>query len=266
VPYGHLLGHHRRFVDETGERFQRESSIEALILGGSVAHGLARPDSDLDVMLVVSDEEFVRRTETHEMTFSDMSAGGYDGGYLDAKYVSRRFIAEVAHRGSEPARWAFADSIVVFSRADGLEELVRRASAYPEEQRDEKIRNFMSHAILMTWFHSEAAKRDDPYLAAYASSRLTLYAGRAILAHNRLLYPFHKWFTTVLERAPLRPPDLLELMAVVISEPTEANARALTAAVVETVGVEISIAEASSRFTEQTEWSWRYGRLPLDEG
>lgn len=260
-----MLEHHVRFVDEVGERFRAQPSVEALIVGGSVAHSLARPDSDLDVMLVVAEEEFARRTESHEVTLFDSTAGDYEGGYLDAKYISRSFISEVAERGSEPARWAFADAIVVFSRTEELEELLGRAGAYPEEQRDEKVRNFLSHAMLMTWFHSEAAKRDDVYLAAYASSRLALYAGRTILAHNRLLYPFHKWFTTILERAPLRPPDLLQLMAAVLAEPTESNAQALTAAVVATVGVEPSIAEASSRFTEQTEWSWRYGRPPLDE-
>jgi hypothetical protein len=155
---------------------------------------------------------------------------------------------------------------VAFSRDPGLEELVRSAGAYPEAERDEKLRNFLAHALLMTWFHGEAEKRDDRYLAAYASSRLALYAGRAILAHNRMLYPFHKWFTAMLERAPVRPPDLLEQIDRLLDAPTAANADALTASVSEVVGVDVTMAEASSRFTEETEWSWRYGRAPLDDG
>lgn len=260
-----VLPHHRRFIDEVAERFVADPAVEALLVGGSVAHGLARPDSDLDVMLVVDDQELARRTAAHQVTFTDLDAGGYDGGYLDGKYISREFLAEVVERGSEPTRWAFADAVVVFSRVPDLEELVRSAGAYPEAGHDEKLRNFLGHAMLMTWFHSEAAKRDDRYLAAYASSRLALYAGRAILAHNRMLYPFHKWFTSVLGRAPLRPPDLLEQIRALLDEPTAARAQALASAVSDVVGIQLTIEEAASRFTEQTEWSWRHGRPPLDE-
>ena len=260
-----MLPHHRRFIAEVAGRFAADPEVEALLVGGSVAHGLARPDSDLDVMLLVSGEELERRTAAHQVTFADLDAGDYEGGYLDGKYISREFLAEVAERGSEPARLAFADAIVAFSRAPDVEELARAAGTYPEEGRDEKLRNFVGHAVLMTWFHREAAKRDDRYLAAYASSRLALYAGRAILAHNRMLYPFHKWFTTVLERAPLRPPDLLEQIRALLDEPTAERAEALTSAVSDVVGVLLTVEEAASRFTEQTEWSWRHGRPPLDE-
>jgi len=260
-----VLPHHRRFIDEVAERFAADPSVEALLVGGSVAHGLARPDSDLDVMLLVADDELARRTAAHQVTFADLGAADYEGGYLDGKVISRGFLAEVVERGSEPARWAFADVIVGFSRAPGVEELVRSAGTYPEALRDEKLRDFVGHAMLMTWFHREAAKRDDGYLAAYASSRLALYAGRAILAHNRMLYPSHKWFTTMLERAPLRPPDLLEQIQALLDDPSAARAETLTAAVSDVVGLQLTIGEAASRFTERTEWSSRYGPPPLDE-
>ena len=118
----------------------------------------------------------------------------------------------------------------------------------------------------MAWFHREAAKRDDPYLTAYASSHVALYTGRAILAYNRMLYPSHKWFMTMLERAPLRPPDLLDQIRAVLDDPTAAKAEALTAGVADVVGIELTMQEAASRFTEQTEWSWRYGPPPLVDG
>jgi len=257
--------HHRRFVEQAGRRFAADPGVRALIVGGSVAHGLARPDSDLDVMLVVSGEELARRTAEHRVTFFDADAGGYDGGHLDGKAISRAFLAEVADHGSEPARWAFADASVVFAREPGLEELVQEAGSYPDAERDGKLRDFYGHALLMSWFQGEAARREDRYLAAYASSRCVLYAGRAILAHNRMLYPFHKWFTAMLERAPERPADLLERMRLLLDEPSVRNADALTASVGEVLGIELSLAEAASRFTERTEWSWRYGPPPLDE-
>ena len=206
-----------------------------------------------------------RRTAVDDLVLLDREAADYEGGYLDGKYVSRGFIADVARRGSEPARWAFEDAIVVFAREPGLDELVRAAAAYPERERDKKLRSFVAHLKLMTWFHSEAEKRADAYLLAFASTRLVLYAGRAILAHNRMLYPYHKWFTTILARAPERPVDLLERIRLQLAEPTRAHAEALAASIVECVGVDVPLAEAASRFTRETEWSWRLTGAPLDE-
>lgn len=260
-----IAPHHRRFIARVTERFEADPAIEALLIAGSVAHGLARPDSDLDVLLVVGEDEMERRLAAHETTLFDAGAADYDGGYLDGKYISRSFVTEVAERGSEPARWAFADAIVAFSRTPGLEELVRAAGAYPEAEREQKLRDFLGHATLMAWFQGEAEKRDDAYLAAYASSRLALFAGRAVLAHNRMLYPFHKWFMTILERAPERPADLPAQLSALLAEPTKTRADAIVESVHAAVGVEVPIGEAVSRFTERTEWNWRHGPPPLDE-
>src|SRR3954454_20205126 len=100
-----LLPQHRRFVHRVAERFADDPTVDALLVGGSVAHGLARPDSDLDVMLVVSEEELARRTAVHRVTFTDLDAADYDGGYLDGKFISRALLADVVDRGSEPSRW-----------------------------------------------------------------------------------------------------------------------------------------------------------------
>lgn len=260
-----MLPHHARLVAETTERFRQDPAVQGLLVGGSVAHGLARPDSDLDVMVVVADDELARRTGEHRVVFFEQDVGGAEGGDLDGKLISRELIGAVAERGSEPARWAFADAIVAFARDPELAWFVEAAGRYPEPERDEKLRDFVGHAQLMRWFQAQAERRSDRYLAAYAASRLVLYAGRAILAHNRMLYPFHKWFLTILERAPSRPPDLLELIGAVLDEPTVVNADRLLEPVVATVGVEVTPAEAASRFTERTEWSWRFGRPPLDD-
>jgi uncharacterized protein YqkB len=50
-----------------------------------------------------------------------------------------------------------------------------------------------------------------------------------------------------------------------VDDPTVVNAETLTAAVSGVVGIELTVGESSSRFTEQTEWSWRYERPPLGD-
>jgi hypothetical protein len=49
--------HHANSIQVATSHFAGDSNVLALLLGGSLAHGFAGPDSDLDVMIVVSDEE-----------------------------------------------------------------------------------------------------------------------------------------------------------------------------------------------------------------
>lgn len=216
-------------------------------------------------MLVVPEPELERRAAANDVTFALLDLADYEGGYVDGKYVSAGFVREVAERGGEPARWAFADAIVAFSREPELDELIRAAAAYPEEGHDEKVRDLLAHVTLMTWFAGEAEKRSDRYLAAYAASKLVLYAGRAVLAHNRLLFPFHKWLTAVLRRAPVQPEGLFEQIDSLVAAPGPDPARALATSVEQLLGVEVPLREAASRFATRTEWSWRCERPPLDD-
>ncbi len=234
----------------------------AVVVGGSVAHGLARPESDVDFFLVLDDAAVEQRSP---LTFADASVADYDGGYADVKILANCFLAEVAERGSEPARWAFQDAFAVWSRDDGIEAAICAAAAYPEREREQKLRDFVAHAAIAAWYLGEAERRNDAYLTQYASSRLVLYAGRAILAYNRILFPFHKWFLHELERAPERPDRLLELVHELLRAPTTTAASELVTAVRDFTDIHPTMAENAASFMRRTEWSWRAGGAPFDE-
>jgi hypothetical protein len=57
-------------------------------------------------------------------------------------------------------------------------------------------------------------------------SKLILFGGRLILAHNELLYPYHKWFLKVLEQAKDKPSDLLACIQTLNESPTVENSEA----------------------------------------
>ena len=257
-----LLPQHARLIDRAVERFSSEPGLLALVVGGSVAHGLARPDSDVDFMLVLEDAEAARRPAP---MFADVDLADYDGGYADVKVVARSFIDEVAERGSEPARWAFQDAFAAWSRDESVAAAMARAAAYPEGERAEKLHDFVGHAVISTWYLGEAERRADPYLAQYASSHVVLYAGRAVLAQNRMLFPFHKWFLHELERAPEKPPEMLEGVRRLLGAPTTDAATLLVARVKELTGVDPTIGESAASFMRRTEWAWRDGPAPFGE-
>jgi predicted nucleotidyltransferase len=249
---------HARLIDRATARFAADPRVVAVIVGGSVAHGYARPDSDVDLVVVLEAEDASR-------TFTDHSVADYPGGYLDGKLVTRDFLREVAARGSEPARWAFRDAFVTYTRDPEVPELVRWAAAYPEDGVEERLRTFIAYLLIHVWFMGEADKRGDPYLATYAASKVTLFAGRAVLAHNRALYPFHKWFLRELERLGDRPPELLDLIHGVLREPVQPRARELADCVTAFCGVELEPLEPAERFLAATEWSWRDGRASPED-
>jgi predicted nucleotidyltransferase len=263
MPERELFPQHERLIARATERFRADPATLAVIVGGSVAHGVARPDSDVDLMLLVPDEELERRGEA--LTFADDELADYEGGYVDVKLVSPGFLAEVAERGSEPARWAFTDAFPVWSQVPELDGMLDAASAYPEHERDEKLAQFVKHLVLAAWFLREAAKRADPYLTTYAASKVTLYAGRAVLAYNRLLFPFHKWFMHELRRAPEQPAELLPLIETLLREPRHEDAQRLVETVQQFTGLQPTIRECADAFLLRTEWSWRGGLAPLDE-
>jgi len=206
-------------VERATAHFQREPGVIALVLGGSLAHGFGSPGSDVDVSIVVSDADHAARTAEGRTTFFDRDMGGYPGGYVDGKYVSPGLLGEIARRGSEPSRFAYQDARILFSRDEAVARLLAEIPRYPLAEKAERIARFHAQFEAWNWYAGEALKRDDPYLLATSVSRLTLFAGRMVLAHNELLFPYHKWFLRVLVRAPLQPAGLPDRIRALVRAP-----------------------------------------------
>jgi predicted nucleotidyltransferase len=215
--------HHADSISRVAAHFEALPEVQALVLGGSIAHGFARPTSDVDVLIVISEEDHERRRATGRLTFLSHDLCTYPGGYVDGKYVTRAFIGQVAERGSEPARFAFADARVIFSRVDDLAALLERAARYPVEGRTDRMRRFHAQLQAWHWYAHEALRLDNRYLLGVALARLVLFGGRLVLAHNHALYPYHKWFLEVLSRVEEQPPGLLDRIQDLHENPSAAT-------------------------------------------
>jgi predicted nucleotidyltransferase len=99
--------HHQATIDRLTETFHDDPRYIALIIGGSVAKGLARPDSDVDFILVAAQEVMSKATRPDELYYFDQEIAAYDGGYVDGKIYDLPFLRELAEHGSEVARSAF---------------------------------------------------------------------------------------------------------------------------------------------------------------
>jgi hypothetical protein len=158
-----LYPHHQLTVERLIDRFKADPNFLALLIGGSLVKGYGNESSDIDFMLIATDEEFARREPQRALTYYATDLCDYPGGYVDGKIVNVAFLEEVADRGSEPARAAFEKVIVAYSHLPQLADLLRRITAYPEAGRAEKIRSFYAQLLAMQWYVGEAEKHNNPY-------------------------------------------------------------------------------------------------------
>ena len=211
--------HHSQSIQNVREYFQRDPEVLALLLSGSIAHGFESPASDVDMMIFVSEEDYQKRFQTGQLHFFNTDLCTYEGGYVDGKYLSLHFVKQVLEKGSEPARFAFEGSQVLLNRVDGFAEDICRIAEYPASKKMERIKRFYAQFEAWHWYCGEALLKGNQYLLGTSVSKLILFGGRLILAHNESLYPYHKWFLKVLEGARDKPADLMTCIQTLTQSP-----------------------------------------------
>lgn len=257
--------HHERAIAHATALLRRDPAVRALLLGGSIAHGFASETSDVDFLIVVDDAEHEARLRRGDVQWVTNEACDWPGGYAEGKYVGPRFLAEVARAGSEPARFAFADARVLFSDVPDLDATLAAITRYPLEEKAERIRRFGAQLEAWHWYGHEALKRGDRYLLGLAVARTVLFGGRMLLAHNERLYPYHKWFLRVLEDAPDRPADLMQRIAALHDDPSQATLLGFWATVRNFRAWEGADTPWPVQFLRDSELNWMSGATPIDD-
>lgn len=260
-----MYPHHEETLRRTTEFFSREAQVSGLVLAGSLAHGFCSSESDVDVMIVVPDDDHQERLRTGRTCFFSRELCTYAAGYVDGKYISESFLKKVRERGSEPARFAFQDARVLFSHDPALPGLIEEISRYPVAEKAERIRRFQAQFEAWFWYTGEALKRQNLPLLRVAVAKLTLFGGRVVLAHNEMLYPFHKWFLRVLERAPEKPEGLLAQIETLALTPTSEAIELFGRSIRGFRPWEISHATWPAQFMQDSELNWVSNPPPIDD-
>ncbi len=218
-----LKQHHYDGIKKFSNYISQKSNYLALIIGGSIAKGFERENSDIDVMLVVSDEEFQRKLKRNRLIYYSEQFCDYSGGYIDGKIISEGYLKLVDERGSEVARSAFVGAWIEFSKIPHLQDILKNIPIYPKNEKQDKIEKFYAQFEYNKWAIDEALKLNNKYLLNRCISDLILFGGRLILAHNEILYPFHRWFIRTLEDAPEKPNNFIENLNILLESPSSEN-------------------------------------------
>ncbi len=207
-----MYPHHREAIDAAKERLMAEADVVAILIAGSIARKVERADSDVDLIVVVTDNGWQQRSEQSAVAFLWTDLCDYEHGYVEGRFVSETFIREAAIRGSEPTRHSFTGVYPVYCTNPAIESALPKIPVYPEQERSKRIASFMAQLRLnKSFFWAEGIRQNDPYLKGRAASEIVLFGGRLILAHNQILFPCQKRLMEYVAAAPQKPDHFLLL-------------------------------------------------------
>lgn len=261
-----MFPHHAQTLDRLVAAFQSDPDVLALILGGSIAHGFAKPDSDVDVTLVVSPADYQGRQREGRLHYNNRELCTYDG-YIDGKYVDLDFLKLVAARGSDPIRYAYEGNRILFSRLDGLDSLLAAIVRFPVEEKAERLQRFAAQLLAWRWYYSESLRQQNRYLSFLALQKLVLFSARLILTENELLFPYHKWMLRVLASAPRKPDGFLQDLDTLLTFPPWETVDHHVRNLLAFLQIDFATADAAwpTRFMKDTELRWVTQETCIDD-
>jgi len=252
--------HHRRAAEKALDRLlEQVPELVAVLVGGSIAKGIEREDSDVDLIVVIPDDAYARRLAENCVSFFWNDLCDYTGGYVEGKLVGRSFIREAAERGSEPTRHAFKGVFPVHCTDDEILKWLSRIPQYPQEQQQNRIDSFLAQFQLNRWFFwGEGVRRGDRYLQVRAATDMVLFGCRLVLACNQMLFPCHKRLIEETLAAPRKPENLQLLIDRFLTELTDEAKKNFCDAIQQFAGTNKT--DMLSRFQQDVEMSW-YNRV-----
>jgi hypothetical protein len=240
----------------------REDTV-AVVCSGSVARGDARPDSDVDVSLVLTEEAYRRATDEGLTSYVDSAVATYDGGYVDVKVASVGYLRRAAEAADDPSRASFVGARVAWSREAAVAELVAAIPELPDDVWRDRCASFISHVRLyVRYFLDQGDALGNTYLRHWAAVHAVSAGGRALLALNRTLFQGPKYLEDAVPTLARVPEGYRELSTALLREPIAAHGRAYLAALEELHDWGLDWTQTLSTYVRDNELPWLTGRIP----
>ncbi len=92
-----MYRHHEESIEKLKTYFRNEEGVIAIVLDGSIVKGNERPDSDVDAIIVVTEERYRALEAANRLAEVVTGYCTYEGGYFDIKYKTKRILERAAH-------------------------------------------------------------------------------------------------------------------------------------------------------------------------
>lgn len=261
-----MYRHHEESLEILKKYFQDKEEVIALIFGGSVAKGCERPDSDLDAMVVVTDEAYELRVKNNQTAETIDGYCTYEGGYFDVKYMTKQFLADAARKGSEPARNAFLKSRVLFSSDPDIPGLVAEIPVFQKQEKEEKMLSFYADFWLNYYYFLKSCPVDG-YMKLHAVNEVIYSIYRMVLQENEILFPCNRRLEEFVENISQETARLVSLGRKAAESQEMEDVDAFVKRFLETTSYEkpADIGNVLSRYTADFEQWWRVPRPNVNE-
>ena len=208
-----MYRHHEESIEKLKTYFRNEEGVIAIVLDGSIVKGNERLDSDVDAIIVVTEERYRALEAANRLAEVVTGYCTYEGGYFDIKYKTKRILERAAQSASEPTRNAFVKAQVIYTTDEEIQPLVDKIAAYPEAERADKIKCFNADLQLNRGYFLHCVKEDNAYMRAHLAQEIVYSVYRLILAENRVLFPCNRRLEETVQKCERRPADILQLGA-----------------------------------------------------
>ena len=81
-----MYRHHIDSIEKLKEYFMPMEGMIAIVLDGSIVKGNERPDSDIDALIIVTEEKYKELAAQNRLAEVIAGRCTYEGGYFDVKY------------------------------------------------------------------------------------------------------------------------------------------------------------------------------------
>ena len=257
--------HHQESIDKFLEAYINDPSMLGILLGGSIAHGFDQPESDIDILLLVEPVEYEERKTLNKLAFSLRDICTYENGYIDCKVISIELLTKVLKTGSDPARYAFKDSKILFSRIEDLSDILEKISAFPQGEKEERRKRFVSQLLAWKWYYSEGVKKNNKYLVFLSIQKIILFSSRIILNENEILYPYHKWMLEELKVAKRKPIRILDSINKLFEIQTVDEVEKYCKEILDFIEFNEKLVDWPNYFLKDSEQNWINHEPPVDD-
>ena len=261
-----MFQHHKESIKNLIKYFENDSTIISIVLGGSVAKNCAHPDSDIDAIVVVTDEKYTALEKEYRLAECIFGHCTYEKGYFDIKYTTLEYLKAVAKKGSEPSRNAFVSSMCIFGSNEEVFELIKQIPVFQKQEKNDKMLTFYS-ALNLNKGYFWSVSNNNIYLKTKVASDIVLFALRLILQNNEVLFPCHKALLETIDKLENKPQNITKKVNCFLASSTDESKNELVNTVLEFIDYTPpdNYAEVLTRFIVDNELWWYKQRSTIAE-
>lgn len=261
-----MYEHHQKSISNLINYFKDDIDVIAIILGGSIAKGIERPDSDVDAIVVVSEEKYNLLNKNNQLSECIFGHCTYEHGYFDIKYCTEKYLISVMEKGSEPSRNAFKSSRCLYSKNIKIEEWINIIPLFQKQEKQEKLLSFYS-SFTLNHVYFWGASSNDIYLRTRTATDIVLFGFRILLQESEVLFPCHKGLMKSVTDLINKPEDIINKATTLLTTLSEESKDDFVNSILNFIGYKPpkDFSETLTRFSDDNELWWYKDRPVIAE-